>query len=115
MKRIELPNNTMDVEAVDAYTDSGKSLTSGKFKFIGIKQTGIQKTSFIVVDTRENKLIGAYKTKMKKMEHMEMLLNRIIEDRQSKNYLGFGMYTTAWVTKTDSPQLRIPISTPDTK
>jgi hypothetical protein len=98
--KLELPNKVLECV-------SSKELMSGKFKFIGVKFSDeASKINLIVIDTAEQEIVGTYKTKMRTMEHMDMLLKRMVEDRQNRTYLPFGIYCTAWVSRTG--QLKVP-------
>ena len=106
MEKITLPVGTLACEAVDSYTAKNESLKGGRFRFIGAKFVDQDRLRLIVIDDKANTVVDSYRTKMKKMEHMDMLLEQIIQDRKDKLFRPFGVYCTAWIAK--NGHLRIP-------
>ena len=97
--KIQLPNGSLDCEYFS-------TVKSGKFTFVGAKLRNKDRLHLIVVNESDGTVVGTYKTKMKNKESMDLLLNRIIEDRENRIYRSFSVYCSAWVSKTN--QLRIP-------
>lgn len=97
--QIILPDSSLTCEEV-------YQVSSGKFTFFGVRFLNRKKLSLIVVNDSEQKVVGTYKTKMSTIESIEVLLNRIVEDRENRIYRPFGIYCTAWISKTN--QLRVP-------
>lgn len=81
----------------------------GKFKLLGLKLGNERKYRLVVFDTFENTLVGTYKTKMSAEDQVEMLINRIKEDRENRIYLSFGIYSRAWVSKVTN-KLHVPVT-----
>jgi len=104
--RIELPNGILDCEEVDSKTSEDKSAKGGRFRFIGARLSEEDRLYLIIIDDKAQSVVGSYKTKMKKMEHMDSLLNQIIEDRGNKIFRPFGVYCTVWISK--NGLLRVP-------
>ena len=97
--KVELPTSTVDCEE---FTET----VIGKFKLIGLRMSGKPRLSMIAIDTKAGSVVGAYKTKMRNIEQISLLFNRIEEDRDNNIYRSFNIYANAWVSKTN--YLRVP-------
>ena len=104
--KIEIPTGTLDCKEVDSKTTAGESFKSGKFKFIGFRLNDDPKWSLLVIDSKAQAVVDRYRTKMKSREHMDALLEQIIQDRVDKIYRPFGVYCRAWISNKGT--LRIP-------
>jgi len=68
----------------------------GKFTFIGFIPERRKRCTMIVLN-RSGKVIETCSTKMKSLEQMELLFERIKEDRANHIYRSFKFYGNAWV------------------
>jgi len=83
------------------------SIDSGNFRFFGVKLLDKKRFDLIVVSLPTGDFIDRYQTKMRNLEEMHKLLNRIKQDRDEGIYLHFARYSSAWVKK-DGRELILP-------
>ena len=99
--KVILPTSTIDCEE---YYET----EIGRFKFIGIKMKDKPRLSMVVV--KGAKVVNVYKTKMRSIDDVRLLFDRIKEDRDNSIYRSFKAYANSWVSKTKF--LRVPENKP---